>query len=143
MRIVIRNSRQASVSRRKYQDLTLAAISAEPGQRASLLSVAEDIAAELREYDAIRSGDIDAFPLTSLDELGDALVKARLARGWTQRDLAEKLGVTEQMVQRDEARSYEHAGLARLAEIADILGYELTGSLRPGRIALLGPEAPS
>jgi transcriptional regulator with XRE-family HTH domain len=59
------------------------------------------------------------------------LVKARIARGWTQKQLAAALGVSEQMVQKDEAGNYKRAGVARLAEVGDVLGYRLTGRLLP------------
>lgn len=127
---MIRNSRQAAASRRTLKTLQAAADAAGEDKRTSYDELAAEVTEELREYDAIRSGSYaGAFAVDGIDGIGDALVKARLARGWTQRQLAEKLGVTEQMVQRDEARSYEHAGLARIAEVADVLGFELAGSL--------------
>lgn len=127
---MIRNSRQAGVSRRLLRDLQAAATAAGDDRRASYDELAAEVTEELREYDAIRSGTFGgAFAVDGIGGLGDALIKARLARGWTQRQLGEKLGVTEQMVQRDEARSYENAGLARLAEVADALGFELAGAL--------------
>jgi transcriptional regulator with XRE-family HTH domain len=130
---MIRNSRQASVARKKYQDLMIAARDSKAENRFSFLSLAEDIASELREYEAIRAGKVNTFTVLGVDQIGDSLVKARLAKGWTQQQLAESLGVSEQMVQKDEAHSYEHAGLTRLAEIADTLGYEREGSMRPSR----------
>lgn len=59
---------------------------------------------------------------SSLAGLGDALIKARVARGWTQRQLADRLGVAEQQIQRSEATAYRSASLARLSDIADALG---------------------
>jgi HTH-type transcriptional regulator/antitoxin HigA len=50
----------------------------------------------------------------SLAGLADALIKSRIARGWTQRRLAETLGVAEQQVQRYESSAYRSASLARL-----------------------------
>lgn len=130
---MIRNTRQASVARKKYHDLMIAARKSRAENSSSFLALAEDIANELREYEAIRAGKVNIFTVLGIDQIGDSLVKARLAKGWTQQQLAESLGVSEQMVQKDEARSYEHAGLTRLAEIADTLGYELEGSFRPSR----------
>ncbi len=128
---MIQNSRQASVSRRTREELLRAAKEADPERRSSYLELAEQIARELAEYEAIESGQINLFDVASIDELGESLVKARLARGWNHRKLAEALGVSEQMVQKGEARLYENSGLARIAEIADVLGYALSGSFRP------------
>lgn len=128
---MIHNSRQAGIARKKHQELMLAASRAKPGQGSSFLALAEDIANELAEYEAIRDGHITTFAVNGVDDIGEALVKARIARGLTHRQLSETLGVSEQMIQRDEGRSYENAGLARVAEVADALDYELVGSLRP------------
>ena len=62
------------------------------------------------------------FAADSLAELATVLVKARIVRGWTQRQLAAALGVAEQQVQRYEANEYRSASLARLCDIADALG---------------------
>ena len=128
---MICNRRQAAVSRRRHAELLAAARQLPEGQRDSHLAMASEIGDELAEYEAITSGRRTWFEVADIDSLGEALIKARLARGWTQRQLAEKLDVSEQMVQKDEARQYEHAGLARIAEIADVLGFALTGQFWP------------
>src|ERR1700733_1233989 len=128
---MISNSRKASVSRKRREELLRAAEEAPPGRRSSYLQLADEIGRELEEYDKIRQGEIDEFSVRQIDDLGEVLVKARLAKGWTQRQLAEALQVSEQMVQKDESRAYENAGLSRVAEVADVLGYNLQGSFRP------------
>jgi DNA-binding XRE family transcriptional regulator len=57
-----------------------------------------------------------------LADLGALLVQARIARGWTQRELAERLGLHMQKIQQYEATSYEGASAARLLEVARALG---------------------
>ena len=42
--------------------------------------------------------------------------------GWTQRQLAEALGMAEQQIQRYEANDYRSTSLARLCDIANALG---------------------
>jgi HTH-type transcriptional regulator/antitoxin HipB len=49
------------------------------------------------------------------------LIRARIARGLTQRQLAERVGLPEQAVQRYEAADYAGVSFARLVEIADAL----------------------
>lgn len=66
------------------------------------------------------------FEAASLAGLADALIKARIARGWTQRRLAEALGVAEQQIQRYESTAYRTASLARLCDIAEALGVTVT-----------------
>ena len=128
---MIRNSRQAATARRKRNELLHAAERSHPGQESGYLELVSELGQELSEYEAIRNGQINEFNIDGIDSLGDALVKARLARGWSHRQLATVLGVSEQMIQKDESRGYERAGLARIAEIADGLGYQLMGYLSP------------
>lgn len=58
---------------------------------------------------------------TYLDNLPNMLIKKRRLNGWTQEQLAEKLGIKEQQVQRYESTKYQSASLRRLIEIAKIL----------------------
>lgn len=87
---------------------------------------ADDLRAELAEYDLLRSGQITTFEAGSLAGVATLLVKARIARGWTQRELAEALGVAEQQVQRYESTGYRSASLARICDVADALDVTVT-----------------
>jgi ribosome-binding protein aMBF1 (putative translation factor) len=87
---------------------------------------AADLRSELSEYEAMRSGNIRVFESQTLSGLAEALVKARVARGWTQRQLAEKLGTVEQQIQRYEATGYSSASLARLGDVATALSVAIT-----------------
>lgn len=83
---------------------------------------ADDLRAELAEYEQLRSGGQSTFDAATLEELSVVLVKARIARGWTQRQLGDALGMAEQQIQRYEANEYRSASLARLCDIANALG---------------------
>ncbi len=83
---------------------------------------ADDLRAELAEFDLLRDGAVSTFDAASLEELSTVLVKARIARGWTQRQLAEALGTAEQQIQRYEANGYRSTSLARLCDVANALG---------------------
>src|SRR5690242_17489906 len=65
-----------------------------------------DLSEQMAEYTALRASSGAVLELASLDQLPDALIAARIARGLTQRELAELLGVAEQQVQRDEKSRY-------------------------------------
>ena len=87
---------------------------------------AEGLRAAVEEYDRLRSGEVSTFEASSLAELATLLVKARIARGWTQRRLAEALSVAEQQVQRYESTGYRSASLARICDVAAALGVAVT-----------------
>ena len=82
---------------------------------------ADDLRAEIDEYEQLRSGSVSIFEASSLAELATLLVKARIARGWTQSQLAYALGVAEQQVQRYESTAYRSASLARMCDVAAAL----------------------
>lgn len=87
---------------------------------------ADDLRRELDEYERLRSGAQSSFDASSLAELSAVLIKARIARGWTQRQLADALGMAEQQIQRYEANEYRSTSLARLCDIAAALGVTVT-----------------
>jgi ribosome-binding protein aMBF1 (putative translation factor) len=97
------------------------------GMRAQLA----DLERELQDYDALQRGT--SHLAGRLEHLGDLLVQARIARGWTQRELAERLGLHMQKIQQYEATSYVGASAARLLEVARALGLicEISVSLVP------------
>ena len=81
----------------------------------------DELREELERYDDLRSGRVAQRTLNSLRELPIALIEARIAARLTQRELAKRLGVPEQQVQRWEANSYSGVAIDRLQEIADAL----------------------
>ncbi len=95
-------------------------------QRDALRSQAEDLRVEIAEYEQLRSGSVSTLEAHSLGELATILIKARIARGWTQRQLADALGVAEQQVQRYEATAYRSASLARICNVAAALDIAVT-----------------
>ncbi|MDP9441305.1 MAG: helix-turn-helix domain-containing protein, partial [Actinomycetota bacterium] len=96
-------------------------------------SQADDLRAELDEYERLRSGAVSTFEASSLADLATLLIKVRIARGWSQRQLADLLGVAEQQVQRYEATGYRSASLARICDVAAALGVTITECLFAAR----------
>jgi transcriptional regulator with XRE-family HTH domain len=94
-------------------------------QKEAIESQLSDLKTELQEYDLLKSGKIRTLEIESLSELPEALIRARIARGWTQKKLAQKLGLKEQQVQRYEADDYGSASVERVKSIAAVLGLEL------------------
>jgi HTH-type transcriptional regulator/antitoxin HigA len=92
---------------------------------AGIESQVEDLKEDLAAYEALKEGKTQTFVAHTLSELPKVLIKARVARGLTHKELAEKLGVSEKQVQRDEANTYATAGFNRLIGVADTLGVKL------------------
>jgi transcriptional regulator with XRE-family HTH domain len=100
---------------------------------ASLRRLAE-LEASLAGYQALRAGGGMSLDIHSPEDLGRALVKARIARGWTQMQLAQTLGMVKQQVQRYEATAYAAASLGRIARVAEALDLHLTGTAASHRV---------
>jgi len=87
----------------------------------ALRSEYENLSMQLTEYETLKSGTIGLLKASTLEELPNILIRARIAKGFSQRQLAESIGVKEQQIQRYEAEKYATANLRRLAEIARVL----------------------
>lgn len=129
---MIKNERQYRITRNRADEIrhSISELSdaelpeaLDPGMRElqvdALRSVLADLDAELAEYDALH--DTTRFEATGLNQLPVTLIRARIARGLTQRQLAERVGLPEQAIQRYEATDYTGVSFARLVEIADAL----------------------
>lgn len=101
----------------------------------ALESQIADIEAELAEYDLLKSGQVSFSKSYALEELPRVLVQARIASGMSQTDLAGRLGMKPQQVQRYEATDYMGASLARLIEVSRALGVKASGSFEGPRHA--------
>ncbi|MCE5181516.1 MAG: helix-turn-helix domain-containing protein [Betaproteobacteria bacterium] len=85
-----------------------------------------DLQAEVREYEALIQTRPTVIEADSLDELPTAVIRARIALGLTQKDLAERMGLKEQQVQRYEATNYGSASLLRVQDVVKALGVTIT-----------------
>ena len=128
---MIKNDRQRSLAKKKADDARTLAAEAGGLNESVYGEFAEDLETQVKEYDAIKAGYCRSFEISELDDLPDALVKCRLARGWSQAQLADALGTAEQQIQRFEAGGYNRAALWRLAEALDALGYGFKGVVKP------------
>ena len=87
----------------------------------ALLSQIETFKKEIAEYDELKKGAVPYISFNSLSNLPEALIKARIARGWTQSELATRLQMKEQQIQRYELCNYSTASITRIDEIATAL----------------------
>lgn len=140
---MIQNERQYEVTKKKWESLARSLQEARQNPRADLPPplqqagcngiemLLHDLQVELDEYERLRHHGATTLPLPSvLDDLPMTLIRARVARGWSHRDLAQALGTTEQQVQRDESGGYAKATLQRLHRVADVLQVQITGKAK-------------
>lgn len=136
---MITNERQFRISRAQLKKLRSAVASFDIQEAAkrigspvlaraeleALLSQIDELAKQVHEYEVLKSGAVSNLKANSLSELPTLLIKTRIARGLSQRDLAKLLGFKEQQIQRYESGEYSAAKLQRLAEVAKALQLDI------------------
>ena len=140
---MIKNERQYRISRAQAEKFRQAlAQIAEPAgrqdihpvlrraQESALRSQYEDLKTEVEEYEALRSGKLSELELGSFEEFPRVLIQARIALGLSQKELAERLGMKEQQIQRYEANDYANATLKRVQRIVQALGIRVQEKVR-------------
>lgn len=85
---------------------------------------------QIEEYERLKN-EGSSLDIELVEELPRQLIRARIAAGLTHRELAEKLGVKEQQVQRYEATEYSTASLRRVREVASVLASRKSPKIKP------------
>ena len=85
----------------------------------------EALQAEIAEYEALLNGQQKSFSPGSFDDLPCALIKARIASGLSQRELAGRLGLKEQQIQRYGTTEYASASLSRVSAVIRALDVQV------------------
>jgi len=83
----------------------------------------EQLREEIDSYERLRRGEFDE--VLNFEGIGRLLIALRIYQGVTQRELAERLGVHESQVSRDERNEYHGITLERAARVVDALGVEI------------------
>jgi ribosome-binding protein aMBF1 (putative translation factor) len=86
----------------------------------SMISFSKQLEEEVEVYERMKRGDLGE--LQSLRAIGRWLIGARIARGLTQKELAERLDVSPSQVSRDERNDYHGITVDRAQRIMDALG---------------------
>jgi DNA-binding XRE family transcriptional regulator len=133
---MIKNERQYAITKaqaRKFKDAIEAIDARQAGMHSLLVKAQHDalesqlaeLNAQLTEYEMLRSGKLKKLKKSRFQNLPLELIRARIARGMTQKDLARKLGLKEQQVQRYEETEYASASLGRVYEVIKALDIEV------------------
>jgi len=134
---MIKNERQFRITKAQAEkfERTIGGLMANPARNLhpalrkaefeGLKSQLEDLKRELQEYQSLRSGKRRMIALDSIEDLPKTLIQARIAAGLSQEELARKLGLKPQQVQRYEATNYQSSSLQRVNQIVRVLGVRL------------------
>lgn len=127
-------------ARLKDQELRLAelGLSREEIKRVTdpMRSFHEQLKEEVASYERLRRGEFQE--LRNFEAVGQLLVGLRLAQGISQRELAERLGVHESQVSRDERNEYHGITVERAQRVLEALGVEVTTTVQTLRSERVG-----
>ncbi len=134
---MIKNERQHEVTKTKLRELETAleeyrASDADKDNHLlrklhedSYQALIDDLQADLQEYEELRQCKLQHFECASLIELPQTLIKARIARGISQKELGLLCGMSERRIRHYEETDYEGAEMWRVTEIATLLCVEV------------------
>jgi transcriptional regulator with XRE-family HTH domain/dephospho-CoA kinase/Zn-dependent peptidase ImmA (M78 family) len=141
---MIKNERQYRITRSQAQKFQAAIRELEetkPAKNVSpvlhkaqidaLRSQLVDLEEEIADYEALREGKRPVHELQTIEQIPAALIQSRIAGGLSQEQLAERLGLKPQQIQRYEATEYRAASLARVVEVARALRLPIREGLLP------------
>jgi DNA-directed RNA polymerase specialized sigma subunit len=99
-----------------------------------MLSFRAQLEEEVEWYERVRRRD---FGVTrDLSAVGTLLIALRIANGLSQRELAERLGVSEAQVSRDERNEYHGITVDRAQRVLDAMNETLTSHVEDKPLAL-------
>lgn len=88
-----------------------------------MISFRAQLEDEVRWYERVRRRDFGV--LENLSALGTTLIALRIANGFSQKELADRLGVSEAQVSRDERNEYHGITIERAQKVLDAMGETL------------------
>ena len=143
IRSVIVNEKQAHEATVNFEDISHA-ISSEQvlqaivrglppevveGVRKLLKTEQKALGELLKAYAEAKEGNFEPLRARVGSDLGGILIVARVARGWSQKELGRRLFLPEQQIQRYEAERYRSISLGHLLRVFRALGVNVTADL--------------
>jgi DNA-directed RNA polymerase specialized sigma subunit len=99
-----------------------------------MLSFHAQLEEEIEWYERVRRRDFGV--IRDLSAVGTLLIAMRIANGLSQKELAERLGVSEAQVSRDERNEYHGITVDRAQKVLDAMGETLASRVEDKPLAL-------
>lgn len=87
----------------------------------AMASELEILQEQIKEYERLQRRGRSKIKVAELQSLPTELIRARIAAGLTQAELAKRLGLKAQQIQKYESNDYAMTSFSRLLEIAQVL----------------------
>lgn len=122
--------KQLEAGRRQLaeQDAVLQSLGLKPDEvqrgLAPIVNFQRRLKVDVQRYESLIAGRLSES--WDIRDIGILLIEARIARQLSQRALAERLGVHESQVSRDERNAYHGIALERAQQILEVLGVKIS-----------------
>lgn len=122
---MIKNEKQYKISKNRLAEMEGAIAvkklkampgSKEEGAMISLAMLKNSIREEIKQYENLKNKKITLKKQVSLIQLPQVLIEHKIAKGLTQKEFAQILGIKEQQLQRYEAENYKSVSFGRLLD---------------------------
>ena len=134
---MIKNNKQLALTKKRIGEFsdTISKLQSEEPTLSPLLAKAQidalvcqrdELIDQVEEYELLLSGDLAVFDVNSIADLPKSLIMSRISMGLTQKDLADRLGMKEQQIQRYENTEYSSASFKTLVSIVEALDLKIT-----------------
>jgi HTH-type transcriptional regulator / antitoxin HigA len=99
-------------------------------RRQALAAEYERLSKEIETYESLRGTNSSTLHTIESVDLGMLPIVGRIVRGWSQKQLADFLGLKEQQIQRYESERYAGISLSRYERILEILAVDLVANVQ-------------
>ena len=134
---MIKNSKQLALTKKRIKGFsdTISKLKTEKPNFTPLLAKAQidalayqkdELVKQAEEYELLLTGNLAMFDVNSISDLPKALIMSRISMELTQKDLADRLGMKEQQIQRYENTEYGSASFKTLVSIVEALDLKIT-----------------
>jgi transcriptional regulator with XRE-family HTH domain len=134
---MIKNNKQLALTKKRIEEFTfvISKLQTEEPKFSPLLAKAQidaliyqrdELVEQAAEYELLLAGNLAVFDVNSISDLPKSLIMSRISMGLTQKDLAERLGMKEQQIQRYENTEYGSASFKTLVSIVEALDLKIT-----------------
>lgn len=122
---MIKNEKQYKISKKRLAELehtitskqvSVSPNSKEEGAQNSLIRIKNDIKEEIKQYESLKNKGIPLRRKVTVAQLPNILIEHKIAKGLTQKQYSEILGIKEQQLQRYEAENYSSVSFGRLLD---------------------------
>lgn len=124
---MIKNEKQYKISKKRLAEIeqtitskqAKVANAKEDSAVNSLIRIKNDIKEEIKKYESIKTKGLVLNRKITVAQLPNILIEHKIAKGFTQKQYSEMLGIKEQQLQRYEAENYSSVSFGRLLEYID------------------------